>query len=446
MGGRGQGVGRGRVEVRGRISNGRYDRVRAGSGAAGEWNNRWQVLDQTGDENDTSTFERAVEGAVGGEREIRSGGEDNVTIRNQDRQQRVVNAERMEGRMETDNDTGGEGNGRNGNESVIGAARKRNLQERSPGQHDDRRTNRPRLDEFDVGALCEEIDKRMRTGMTDLLNKAPDEFKETMRNGIEVLLDGLKGVLNGTSDCVAEERKSREADGMRIEERLEKVEEKIQDMKRTQDNVSDEQVHMNIRRSEREMEDKVRHANSCLKLLDIDFGKATEDRMWMVRSVIGWIRDDINNQDLGVYDRIMKKTRVQILGRGTTAGRGHGGKTIYTVPVLLECRDRTDAADLDMILKSAGYFSTFHWPSEMMDFVKEAREEVRKLGYQERSHFIRIRPEERGGAIQIRADVKEKNGVKWQVKAFWFCPPADRRMWEMLNDIFTPRVVGRRSV
>jgi hypothetical protein len=99
-----------------------------------------------------------------------------------------------------------------------------------------------------------------------------------------------------------------------------------------------------------------------------------------------------------------------------------------------------------VILKSAGYFSTFHWPSEMMDFVKEAREEVRKLGYEERSHFIRIRPEERGGTIQIRADVKEKNGGKWQVKAFWFCPSLDRRMWDMLNDIFMPRVVGRRSV
>ncbi len=125
---------RGRVEVRGRISNGRYDRVRAGSGAAGEWNNRWQVLDQTGDENDTSTFERAVEGVVGGEGDMRSGREDNVTIRSQDRQQRVVSTERTEGRMETDNDTGGEGNGRGGNESGTGAVRKRNLQERLYGE------------------------------------------------------------------------------------------------------------------------------------------------------------------------------------------------------------------------------------------------------------------------------------------------------------------------
>jgi hypothetical protein len=404
MGGRGQGVRRGRGEVRGRISNSQYDRVRAGSGAGSEWNNRWQVLDQTGDDIDVSISDGNRDGAMGGEEGLRNGrGDSNVTTRSQERQQRA------DGLMETDNNVeGGNGNGRIGNETGTGAIRKRNLQERSPGQHEDRRTNRPRLDEFDVGALCEEIDKKMRTGMAELLNKVPDELKETMRNGFEVLLDGLKGVMNGTSDCVAEERKSREADGMRTDDRLKKVEEKMKEMTRAHENVADEQVHSNIRRSEREMEDKVRHANCCLKLLDIDFGKQTEDRMWMVRSVIGWMRDNISNQDVGTYDRVMRRTRVQILGRGTSSVRGNGGKTIYTVPILLECRDRTDAGDLDAILRNAGYFSTFHWPSEILDFVKEAREDVRKLGYEKRSHFIRIRPEERGGSVQIRADIKEK--------------------------------------
>jgi hypothetical protein len=48
MGGRGQGVRRDRGGPRGGITNGRYDRVRVGSGSGTEWNNRWQVLDQTG--------------------------------------------------------------------------------------------------------------------------------------------------------------------------------------------------------------------------------------------------------------------------------------------------------------------------------------------------------------------------------------------------------------
>jgi hypothetical protein len=416
--------------------------VRAGSGAGNEWNNRWQILDQTGDDNDVSGFDGYREGETGGEDGVRNGrGDNNVTNRSQDRQQRA------DGLMETDNNAEGETvTGRGGTEAGTGAARKINLQERSPGQHEDRRTNRPRLDEFDIGALCEEIDKKMRTGMAELLSKAPDDFKETMRNRIEVLLEGLKGVMNGTSDCVAEERKCREADSLRTDDRMKKMEDRIEEMARAHENVADEQVHSNIRRLEKEMEDKVRHSSCCLKLLDIDFGKQTQDRMWMVRSVIGWMRGDINSQDVDTYDRVMRRTRVQILGRGTTAARGHGGKTIYTVPVLLECRDRTDAGDLDSVLRTAGYFSTFHWPSEILDFVKEAREEVRRLGYEERSHFIRIRPEERGGCVQIRADVKKKNSGKWQVKAFWHCPPANKQMWDLLNNIFTPRVVGRRSV
>jgi hypothetical protein len=88
--------------------------------------------------------------------------------------------------------------------------------------------------------------------------------------------------------------------------------------------------------------------------------------MWMVRSIIRWIKDDVNQNDVGIYERVIRRTRVQILGRGTVPGRGNGGKTIYTVPVLLECQSKGDAVELDSILKGAGYFSTFHWPSEMM--------------------------------------------------------------------------------
>jgi hypothetical protein len=417
-----------------------------------EWNNRWQVLDQTGTDVEMGA-EMVVndnDDTIGSVERGREDGRDstNVTMRPRVRQPGVDNAEwagteRVD-RMTVEDRVGrsDEGDGRGGG---SGTMRKRNLEERSPGQHEDIRTNRPRLDEFDVGEICEEIDKKMRKGMAGLIEMAPDDFKEKLREGLETLLDGMKGVMNGTSDCVAEERRSREAEGMRVEERMERLEEKVKYIKRSADNIADEQVHENIRRAEREMERKVQHSGKCLKLLDIDFGKATEDRMWMVRSIIAWMKDDVHQNDVGSYERVMRRTKVQILGRGTVPGRGTGGKTIYTVPVLLECQSKNDAIELDGILKGAGYFSTFHWPTEMMDFVKEAREEMKKVGYGENTHFIRIRPEERNGEVQIRADVKEKNGGKWQVKAFWQCPPIEKRMWGMLNGIFTPRLVGRKN-
>jgi hypothetical protein len=58
----------------------------------------------------------------------------------------------------------------------------------------------------------------------------------------------------------------------------------------------------------------------------------------------------------------------------------------------------------------SGYFSSFHWPQEVMGFINEIRDEVRYQGYEERDYFVKVRPEERNGEIRIRADVKEKTG------------------------------------
>jgi hypothetical protein len=57
MGGRGQGVRRGRSDSKGRVQNGRYDKVRTGNGAGTSWGNRWQILDQTGEDMDLSIEE-----------------------------------------------------------------------------------------------------------------------------------------------------------------------------------------------------------------------------------------------------------------------------------------------------------------------------------------------------------------------------------------------------
>jgi hypothetical protein len=140
----------------------------------------------------------------------------------------------------------------------------------------------------------------------------------------------------------------------------------------------------------------------------------------------------------------MRRTRVVILGKKTTAVSDRG-RTRYTVPVLLECQNRTDAGELDVILRKAGYFSAFHWPQEMVGFVERIREEVRSMGYRENSHFVRVRPEERGGAVQIRADVKEKNGGRFQLKAVWQCPPLNKDFWEYLNGVYEPTFVSGRK-
>jgi hypothetical protein len=93
------------------------------------------------------------------------------------------------------------------------------LQERSRGQHEDTRANRPRLDEFEIEKVFEELDRKLRSGMGELVDGAPEDYKETLRKGLELMLEGMN-MMNGTSDCVAEERRSREAEGIRIDDRM----------------------------------------------------------------------------------------------------------------------------------------------------------------------------------------------------------------------------------
>jgi hypothetical protein len=66
---------------------------------------------------------------------------------------------------------------------------------------------------------------------------------------------------------------------------------------------------------------------------------------------------------------------VIVLGKETVAVTVRG-KKVFTVPVLLECRNEEDKGELYEILREAEYFGTYHWPMEMLDFVKTVRENL----------------------------------------------------------------------
>jgi hypothetical protein len=284
----------------------------------------------------------------------------------------------------------------------------------------------------------------MGTDIDNLIERAPDTFKRELKEGLEIMMSGMKGIMNGVSDGVATERLAREAEELRTEDKMEKLMEEVKEIKSVNNGMVNDRMEQKVRASEREMEEKVKGACCNLKILDIDFREVTEDRARMVRTVIGGLKEDVYPEDRTGYERIMRRTRVVILGKKTTAVSDRG-RTRYTVPVLLECQNRTDAGELDVILRKAGYFSAFHWPQEMVGFVERIREEVRTMGYRESSHFVRVRPEERGGAVQIRADVKEKNGGRFQLKAVWQCPPLNRDFWEYLNGVYEPTFVSGKK-
>jgi hypothetical protein len=316
------------------------------------------------------------------------------------------------------------------------------VEERSPEQRENVRVNRARIDEFDLGKVFEEINKKLSEGSRALIERAPEGYRKELSAGLEMILDGLKDVMNGVSDKVAFERVKREAGEMMVEDKIGKLVEEVREIKEVSSDVVKETIKDKIKASEREMENKIRSAMCNLKILDFDFGTDMQDRVVMVRKVVRNLREDIHPESRGKFDRILRRTRIQILGRRTES-RKTRDRTIYTVPILLECQERNDACELDGILKDSGYFSSFHWPKEVMDFVNEIRDEVRYQGYDEKEYFVKVRPEERNGEVRLRAEVKEKNGGRWQMKAMWACPPACRDMWDNVPNLYRPVVVAK---
>jgi hypothetical protein len=93
----------------------------------------------------------------------------------------------------------------------------------------------------------------------------------------------------------------------------------------------------------------------------------TQDRIGMVRTVVRGLRGDVHPDDRYSFDKIMRRTRIQIMGKD---------RSIYTVPVLLECQDRIEADDLDATLRRPGCFCSFHWAQESLEFVNLIRDVV----------------------------------------------------------------------
>jgi hypothetical protein len=190
------------------------------------------------------------------------------------------------------------------------------------------------------------------------------------------------------------------------------------------------------KRSIKDMEEKLNVASKQIKMVDINFGQHLKDRRTIVERTLEFMREDVRLSERKRLDSLLSKTRVIVLGKETTL-RTMGERRIHTVPILLECRTIQEKEELGEILKGANYFGTFHWPLEILDFVRGIKDEVRKMGYSEGRQFIRIRPESREGNTQLRVDVKERKGGRFTTVGAWRVPPMDKTCWE--RDIFKPK-------
>ena len=351
----------------------------------------------------------------------------------EDRLRRIEQLRRTS--TETEEDTGA------GNRT----AKKRTVDERSP--QTDSRTSRIRMDEFVVGVKFTEIAKGMRLEVDKLIQTvdSPDLMLEGLKTavklGLEAMVGHVEAVMSGVSDMESQDRRQREADAMRVEDRLVKLADKLKEVDNCCDSLVKARVQQRNAESKREMEGKLVTSMSQTKIMDISFGRQMEDKGEIARLAVQIVWEDVRQNETGWYDEIMRRSRVTVLGKGTVRKDSDNG-VYYTVPVLVSCKDRNDKWDLEGIVRRAGYFPSFHWPQEILEFVKEARQEVVRLGYSEESHYIRIRPEMYEGKVQLRGDVKPKSGGSFRAKAVWAAPPACKDFWAHVPNLTKPRIIG----
>jgi hypothetical protein len=290
------------------------------------------------------------------------------------------------------------------------------------------------LDEFEIGTRFGKISDKMKVeveriigGMKSVEVGDTDALKKWVTQSLKAMLNAVEETMNEMGDTVAYDRNEREDMKRDMGERMRKVEELAKNNEVKIEAGRKDRETERKKESIREMERKLEIANRQIKIMDIDYGKVLTERREIVESTLEYMREDINLKERKRFDILIKRTRIIVLGKETKAITINGRK-IYTVPILLECRNEEDKVELEGILRAGEFFGAYHWPAEIMGFVKEVREEVRKIGYGGERQYIRIRPEEREGRMQIRADVKDRTGGRFWTVATWAVPPMDREI------------------
>ena len=320
---------------------------------------------------------------------------------------------------------------------------KRTVEERSPASEAPVRNTRPRLNEFDLGELFGQVEDKMSKSMEEAVSCAPVEVRDAMRAGMEAVKEAVLGIMNGLSDGIKAERLARETVELKLEDKVERLEAKLSDAGATLDSLTKNRLKLRTKDSIRDMERRVADAQCSLKLMDVDVGRAMEDRREIVRRTIDKVRQYVQEEDLRSYDNIIRRTRIVILGKGSSRWE-RDGEAEFSVPTLFQCRDRRDTEELEQLLRRAGYFPGFHWPKEIMEFVNKVREEVGKQGFDNRDFHFRVRPEVREGVMMVKAEVKPKEGMgRFSLRGLWSCPPLDRFLWDDVQDMFKPKWAPR---
>ena len=292
-----------------------------------------------------------------------------------------------------------------------------------------------RRDEFDFGRSMALISEQLRRGVGSIVEKISGQSMdvESIRNatvdGLKVMVEALEAVMNGMSDSVQKDRLGSERVEEQLKSRILNVEQRVQETENKLEVLKRSKDRQVWKESVKDMTKKIGLGDRQLKYVDIDYGRVTNSKREIVEKTIAYMKEDIGQDGGRRLEVIMRRTRFILLGKETVL-RTLDDQNIYTVPVLLEFRSVNDKVEVEEMLREVGWYPVYHWPKECMEFVKDARLEVRRMGFQEDRYFVKIRPDWRDGAMEIRGEVKENRaGGKFRTVAIWDVPPADINLW-----------------
>jgi len=339
-----------------------------------------------------------------------------------------------------------------------------------------------------VGNTKEELQTNMRSGMSLLVDaveevmgkhldrvKAVEETmsriseslrqessgRREMEKRAEVRLAEVEGRLQDVRAEVGKENNETRNMEKRTEVRLAEVEDKVQDVwtevgkenserrdmeKKTGEIIAEienkvKEVRavvdkIRIGESVKEMEAKVRRSMCMVKVNNIDTGLITDNKATIVRMVLGEVRKRTRTEETEQVNRILRRTRVVVLGKRTER-REYRGRTECTVPMLRALRSLSQGAPS----LSKSRFAQERRAKER--FQRAMCPALMKMGATEQNSYVRIRPEVREGSILLRADVKPKTGGRFVMKGIWVCPPLHRMLWGVVEGLYTPQAVGK---
>jgi hypothetical protein len=180
----------------------------------------------------------------------------------------------------------------------------------------------------------------------------------------------------------------------------------------------------------KEMELKLNDSMENLKILNLKFEKVSQEKAELLKEAEENIKGKVSDRDRKECECILRRSRVYILGKGTEE-KVLGKEKVYTAPLLVKCGSQVEKGRLEGMLRRGGVRVAFHWPKEMLEFVDEVRGRVEGMGYRKEEYFIKVRPYKVDGVLQLRAEVRRKDGKGegFTRVGSWSCPPLARNLW-----------------